>query len=400
MIQRVGFRHLQRLTDNVGLLEHAHYLIPRREEGYTTDDNARALWCVLWWLPLLPPGPLAERLENLADTYLAFLRWNQLEDGTFYNNIDYARRREPEEPSDDCFGRTLWALSYAVSHAPNANFRQLALDLLDKALPNVQRLRAPRGMAYALAACVQLARANRTALRPTMEATGTPRWPAVPAAAAREPDVGEQDVISELAGRLAALYEKSAEAGWRWYEPVMTYSNGLLPWAMLAAGDWLRHERFIQIGIESLDFLIAIMQHSSEGFIEPVGNRQWCTKTARSVWDQQPVDVFKLALALHEAQRITGNKQYGRLLVRCRQWFYGDNRLQAMMCLPDEGAGLDGLNENGPSMNAGAESTLAFLMTERLFLEHMGRSPEGHAYHIDVDDNTLNIRYLARLSTR
>lgn len=371
MIQQVSFRHLMRLTDDVGLLEHAHYLIPRREEGYTTDDNARALWCVLWWHALLPPGPLAERLQDLSETYLAFLRWNQLPDGTFYNNIDYTRQREPEQPSDDCFGRTLWALVMAANLSPHNHHRQLAQNMIRKALPQVERLRYPRGCAYALAACVQMARGAESTLK-TMAA----------------------DFIPPMARRLANMYEQAADERWRWFEPALTYSNGLLPWAMITAGDFLQHERYLHIGTEALDFLLEKMVHP-QGFIEPVGNRQWCTKTVRSVWDQQPVDVFKLALALNEAHRVTGEPKYGQLLVRCRQWFYGDNRLQAMMCLPEEGAGLDGLNETGPNPNAGAESTLAYLMTERLFLEYMDRSSGGHAYRIEVRADTVHIHYPA-----
>src|SRR5256885_8857446 len=35
------FRHLQRLTDNVGVLEQAHGIVPRYEHGYRVDDVAR-----------------------------------------------------------------------------------------------------------------------------------------------------------------------------------------------------------------------------------------------------------------------------------------------------------------------------------------------------------------------
>jgi hypothetical protein len=35
------------MTDSTGLIQHAIYSIPRRESGYTTDDNARALRLVL-----------------------------------------------------------------------------------------------------------------------------------------------------------------------------------------------------------------------------------------------------------------------------------------------------------------------------------------------------------------
>ena len=42
--------HLDRMTDSTGLIQHAIYNVPRRESGYTTDDNARALrLCTRFW---------------------------------------------------------------------------------------------------------------------------------------------------------------------------------------------------------------------------------------------------------------------------------------------------------------------------------------------------------------
>ena len=42
--------HLDRMTDSTGLIQHAIYSIPRRDSGYTTDDNARALrLCARLW---------------------------------------------------------------------------------------------------------------------------------------------------------------------------------------------------------------------------------------------------------------------------------------------------------------------------------------------------------------
>src|SRR6202043_3119491 len=38
-----NLNHLNRLTDDTGMLQHAIFTIPNRGEGYTTDDNARAL---------------------------------------------------------------------------------------------------------------------------------------------------------------------------------------------------------------------------------------------------------------------------------------------------------------------------------------------------------------------
>ena len=40
---RIALDYLDRMTDSTGLVQHGIYGIPRRESGYTTDDNARAL---------------------------------------------------------------------------------------------------------------------------------------------------------------------------------------------------------------------------------------------------------------------------------------------------------------------------------------------------------------------
>ena len=38
-----NLNHVTALTDDTGILQHAIFTIPNRGEGYTIDDNARAL---------------------------------------------------------------------------------------------------------------------------------------------------------------------------------------------------------------------------------------------------------------------------------------------------------------------------------------------------------------------
>src|SRR5438093_13502027 len=61
--------HLDNMTDSTGLIQHAIYSIPRRESGYTTDDNARALrLCACLW------GEMPDdRMLALVTCYLSFL---------------------------------------------------------------------------------------------------------------------------------------------------------------------------------------------------------------------------------------------------------------------------------------------------------------------------------------
>ncbi len=60
--------HLHHMTDETGILQHAVFTIPNYREGYTTDDNARALMVSV----LLESLGNKEALD-LASRYLAFI---------------------------------------------------------------------------------------------------------------------------------------------------------------------------------------------------------------------------------------------------------------------------------------------------------------------------------------
>ena len=80
------FQHLRRMTDEVGLLEHAKGIVPRYEHGYCVDDVARGLVVVC-----REPAPSAE-LGSLAHRYLSFLAQAQAPDGGFRNRLGIDRR--------------------------------------------------------------------------------------------------------------------------------------------------------------------------------------------------------------------------------------------------------------------------------------------------------------------
>ena len=63
----IALNHLDRMTDSTGLIQHAIYSIPRRESGYTTDDNARALrLCARLW-GQQPGGAHVEPGDDLSE---------------------------------------------------------------------------------------------------------------------------------------------------------------------------------------------------------------------------------------------------------------------------------------------------------------------------------------------
>ncbi len=337
----VSFRHLRRLTDDTGMLEHALGIIPRRKEGYSTDDQARALWACLEWLDRVESTEV-RILSDLTDIYLSFLQWVQRENGHFHNNIAFDRTPEDETPSDDCLGRCLWASALAQVKLQDKSRVIAAEDLFEKALPRVHGMQYPRGQAYALAAVSLLIRSGRP---PSL-----------------------MPVAESLADRLLGSYSRHAKPEWHWYEPVLSYSNGVLPWGLLCACEIMEREDILAVAKESLDFLIR-MSVNERGQMRPVGNRGWCVPGQRAQWDQQPIDVMKLLLAVSKAYEITGESGYRDVARRCRDWFYGDNDAGVSMVDTKEGACCDGLGEDGPNLNKGAESTISFLLTEALYLK-------------------------------
>ncbi|BDG34423.1 YyaL domain-containing protein [Saccharococcus caldoxylosilyticus] len=347
----VKFDHLERMTDDTGLLEHCLGRIPRRQEGYSTDDNARAIWACMEWLDLLRDDESAERrrLYQLLDRYLAFLLWAQREDGWFQNNFYFNRMPESESRSDDCLGRSLWAAAAAYLNLEDAARRRVAAEILRRSLSASGELQFLRGQAWGLATCCLLLSKRRDGST-------------LPSGVTEADLINLADVFEQ---RLLDAYRTHRTDDWRWFEPQITYANGLLPWALFVAYRYHRRVDTLEAAKESLDFLVDKMS-GRDGVIRPIGNRGWCDGHRRADWDQQPIDVMKLALAAREAYRVLGDDAYREVVRRCRDWFYGDNDLGIPLVDPSDGSCCDGLTPDGPNLNRGAESTLSYLLTEAM----------------------------------
>lgn len=388
-----SFIHLRRLTDDTGLLEHALGRIPRRREGYTTDDNARALWTTTEWLSI-KNDPLTPEDRNefirLADIYLAFMLWTQNEDGWWLNNFAYDRTLEPEEISHDCQGRSIWACADAWIRLDGAH-RETARIIVERAIPTLVRIDSLRGQAFAMATCAHLLEASRDGI--------------ITLADCLRQELNHH--LTRLENILNVAYKHFADDKWRWFEPAISYSNGVLPWAMLRTYRFTERSETLNTGIESLSYLLKIMT-TNEGWLRPIGNEGWCNAESVSIWDQQPLEMFKLALALDEAALVmealelrnsahlvgstksingtrsddtyfshksrlgasslsAGDSQHFRAMRDlCKEWYYGKNDLCVPVVDKADGSCCDGLTKHGPNINCGAEATISFLMTEAL----------------------------------
>ena len=97
--------HLLTMTDDTGMLQHAIFSLPNTREGYTADDNARAL-IVSTLLDERPGFEYGEEHLSLSRRYLAFL-WLAFhsDTGRFRNFL----RLRPQMAGGRWIGRQPWA---------------------------------------------------------------------------------------------------------------------------------------------------------------------------------------------------------------------------------------------------------------------------------------------------
>ncbi|MGH7767343.1 MAG: glycosyltransferase family 4 protein [Candidatus Binatia bacterium] len=326
--------HLRHMADETGMLQHAIFTVPNYHQGYSTDDNARALM-VSTLLEELGSG---EALE-LASRYLAFVWYAfNAETGRFRNFMDYQRHWLEDKGSDDSYGRALCALGTVLGRSNTPALHSMAGWLFEQALPAVLDTTSPRAWAFALIGIheyLQRFAGDRMA----------------------------SQIREELAGRLLALYQSHRSNEWRWYEDVLTYCNAALPHALLMCGRSMSNKAMTEAGLESLGWL-ANLQRAEEagGHFFPIGSNGFYHQGGkRARFDQQPVEAQAMVSACLEAARITGDKRWRKEARRAFEWFLGRNDLNLPIYDPMTGGCRDGLHPDRANENQGAESTLAFL---------------------------------------
>ncbi len=138
--------HLRNMTDETGILQHAIFTIPNYHEGYTTDDNARALI-----VSALLEDVVNQEAFELASRYLAFVWYAyNAETGRFRNFMTYQRTWLEANGSDDSHGRALWALGTVLGRSHAKALQSMAGWLFEQAVPAILDTTSPRAWAFAL----------------------------------------------------------------------------------------------------------------------------------------------------------------------------------------------------------------------------------------------------------
>jgi hypothetical protein len=321
-LPRPRFGHLRRMTDRRGLWEHARYTTPRREHGYCTDDNARALIVIS-----RQPDPSPDLVE-LAGVYLAFVQDAQLPRGGFRNRRGPDGSWSDDVGSDDSQGRALWALGSAARRGPASWMRDVGLDVFDR-----QRdfsTPSPRANAFAVLGAAEVLLSS--------------------------PDHRHaRDILAQCVRHLRV----QDDGHWPWPEERLAYDNARIPEALLAAGALLPDDDLADAGLRLLEWLVATETHDGHFSFTPVGG--WALGEPRPAFDQQPVEAAAIADACSLAWSLTGDSRWKDRVERAARWFLGANDAGLALYDPQTGGCGDGLGPDYINLNRGAESTLAAL---------------------------------------
>lgn len=331
--------HINRLTDDTGIIQHAKFGIPNLKEGYCLDDNSRALLMVL----MAYRQKKDVRALELSPIYLSYIHYLQNADGTFRNFLSFSRNFLDEVGSEDSFGRTIWALGYLMANAPNDAYYQTGKLVFFNAAPNFEKLKSIRGIANTMIGISYYLKSNPS-------------------------DDSMTERLRNLANVLLKHYNENNTPEWKWFESLLAYDNGILPLALLHSAEILNDDKITNAAIESMNFLTS---HTlRDNYLSIIGNEKWYKKEGeRSVFAQQPIDAMAMVLMYHQAFYLTKDKDYLNKLYTSFLWFLGENDLRMSLYDFETKGCCDGFESYGINRNQGAESSLAYLISHLTVLK-------------------------------
>lgn len=337
----VPLNAIERMSDAVGIMQHAVYSIPDRKHGYCIDDNARAL------MTMVRRGN-ERQAASLAMTYAAFIQhgWNASRH-RFRNFMGFDRQWLEECGSEDSNGRTIWALGLTAARAPWPSVREWALNLFEEIAPLALELEAPRAVAFA-----GLGGHELLLRHPKHELAGT--------------------LLHRSGELLMQLHERYAREDWNWFEPWLAYDNGRPVEALIRSGQTLDRPEQIELGLSMLEWLVA-RQTSPRGTFRPVGCKGFGRTYAPPLaFDQQPIEAAATIDAAAAAFDATGDRKWHRVALDAFGWFFGDNDAGMPLADAADGSCYDGLMATGINRNQGAESILSLHLAAQTMREAFG----------------------------
>jgi glycosyltransferase involved in cell wall biosynthesis len=326
--------HLQTLTDDTGILQHATFSTVNRQEGYCIDDNSRAL---LFTVQCETRKGLNAGLAEMQSRYLSFVTdaFNK-RTGRFRNFMSYQREWLEDVGSEDSQGRTMWALGETAMRSQCPERALLASKLFMSAIEPLRESRSPRTWAYIILGATAMLK--------------------------KHPDeFAVKSLLECMANRLQGLFVANSSKRWMWIESRVAYANARVPQALIKAGHTLNDANMKAAGLSSLRWLLT-RQTAGNGDFAPVGSAGAGPSDFGTIqFDQQPIEAASTVSACLTAYEETGQIQFLTEANRCFEWFLGRNVLGLPLANSRQGGCYDGLQQDGVNRNQGAESTLSYL---------------------------------------
>ncbi|MCK5147243.1 glycosyltransferase [bacterium] len=338
LLPKYSLEHVMRLTDDTGIIQHAKFSVPNYKEGYCLDDNARALLvCLMAYRQKKDPNAL-----KLIPVYLGFMHYMQNDNGTFRNFLSYKKDFLDKVGSEDSFGRAIWALGYLIRYSPSEAYFELGKEMFLKAVPNFEKFKTIRGIANIIVGLSHYLKRFSS-------------------------DEAIYNILKNLVMKLVRQYEKTKSDDWHWFESTLTYDNGIIPLALLAALEIKDDKRILNVAQEAIDFLVEV--NFKEEYAQLIGSNGWYKKGGSPAeYAQQPIDAAALVMLFHKAFKVIGDKKYIKFTVESFMWFLGENHLRIPLYDFETKGCNDGLESYGVNRNQGAESILAYMISHLTLL--------------------------------
>src|SRR5581483_12386805 len=166
-------------------------------------------------------------------------------------------------------------------------------------------------------------------------------------------------LLERLVDQLADAYERTAEAGWSWFEDELSYDNARLSQALISGASALGRSDLVALGLESLRWL-GDESGLDDTYLRLAGHRgRRRDEPAQDSGDEQPLDAAALVEAELAAYAVTHDPEHGVRAINAFGWFLGRNSLRRPLYDFATGGCSDGLGSEALNENEGAESTLA-----------------------------------------
>ena len=342
-----SFRHLLRMTDGVGIAQHARFKVPDRAHGYCLDDCVRVLIAAAAETGRHP------ELEPAVTACAAFTEhaWHD-EAGRFRNFMAFDRTWCERAGSEDSNGRALWALGWTSARAADPALSAWAEHLYQRTRGLRDGLRSPRALAFAV-----LGEAERERLR------------------GREEEALYERFGSLMDERHREVAARAAERGveWPWFETRLAYDNARLCQALLVAAERRGRADWRAKALDALAWLTSLQDRGDHLHVIGTGcfHEDW---HAHPCADEQALEAAALADAAAAAWHSTGEARWQRVAADAYAWFEGRNRLGVPLVDLEDGACRDGLHQSSVNENCGAESVLAYLSAAATLTALAGRA--------------------------